>query len=144
MRLLRNEKALEAAKHFPVRGEIRASLLGAGIYVVGFSDYLKIGMSDRLIDRLLQLQESAPDQLILYATLRGGRELEAQLLGRFSMYRTRGEWFRHAGILKEWTDVKCVMPFYRLTSITGGLRDKQESRLATSARRSRRIGPDVL
>ncbi|WP_036010561.1 GIY-YIG nuclease family protein [Bradyrhizobium yuanmingense] len=125
MRLTSREKEAkrraEAEALFPVRGEIRASLREAGIYVIGFSDYLKIGISDCLIDRLIGLQNHLPEQLILYATHRGGRELEGQLHARFREYRTRGEWFKNTGILKEWTDAGCVLPFYRLTTITGGL-----------------------
>lgn len=60
---------------------------------------VKIGFSIAPEERLADLQTSAPDKLILVATVEGDMNREKRLHKRFANYRLTGEWFRLAGDL---------------------------------------------
>ena len=76
-----------------------------GVYVLGFDQYVKIGITTNLDMRMSGLQ--MPVDLTLYALLEGWRREELELHGRFSEYRLKGEWFRREGELAEWIEGGC-------------------------------------
>jgi Meiotically up-regulated gene 113 len=81
------------------------------VYVVGFSDYVKIGRSTDFQSRFLDLQQGVPERLIIYGTFpaRGKTsvELEARLHQRFIRHRASGEWFFRTGKLAAWIEDGC-------------------------------------
>lgn len=78
-----------------------------GVYVVGFGQYVKIGISTNISDRIASLQTAMPEKLELYAVLDGWAAEEMALHRRFVQYHAIGEWFRRAGELAEWIDGGC-------------------------------------
>jgi hypothetical protein len=81
-------------------------LLGE-VYVAGFHDFVKIGITKNVARRMRQLDQGLPAALILYAHFPGGAPEEAELFARFHPYRLRGEWFRKEGSLATWIDEGC-------------------------------------
>jgi Meiotically Up-regulated Gene 113 (MUG113) protein len=77
-----------------------------GLYVIGFGQYVKIGITTNLDSRLAQLQ--IPEELSEYALfVNGWRREELELHRRFAAYRVRGEWFKKEGELAEWIERGC-------------------------------------
>lgn len=74
----------------------------AGIYIIGFSNYLKIGWSDAVLDRIEYLQQFMPEKLTLCGIIEAEQRVEFIAHRRFSAYRLRGEWFRNDGEIKAW------------------------------------------
>jgi hypothetical protein len=75
----------------------------AGVYVLGFDNYIKIGMSADVIQRINEIQTWLPAKVFVHCIFVGdGRETEKMLHDRFSRYRLRGEWFKHEGALADW------------------------------------------
>lgn len=75
----------------------------AGVYVIGFLTFVKIGKSLDVVARLGGLYQSLPLTIKVHHVFEGkGRPLEKKLHERFSNYRTRGEWFRNEGALADW------------------------------------------
>lgn len=64
------------------------------VYFVKCARFVKIGFSERLELRLLELQRNNPHQLTLLAAYYGGRGVEAFFHGYFSPLHVRDEWFR--------------------------------------------------
>jgi hypothetical protein len=54
---------------------------------------IKIGRADDLAKRLVGLQTSRPDKLVVLAAAQGSLACEKALHHRFSQYREKGEWF---------------------------------------------------
>jgi hypothetical protein len=80
----------------------------AGVYVVGFEGYIKIGMSADVTHRLAAIQDWLPVKIVVHEILVGeGRACEMALHERFSAYRLRGEWFRLEGALADWVKGGC-------------------------------------
>jgi predicted DNA-binding transcriptional regulator AlpA len=80
----------------------------AGVYVIGFSEYIKIGMSANVTDRLAAIQDWLPVKMTVHQIfVTEGRRLELDLHHRFSEYRLRGEWFRLEGRLAAWIETGC-------------------------------------
>lgn len=79
------------------------------VYVVGFADYVKIGWSAVVRERLFEIQKHAPEKLVLYALFAGREATERELHGRFRGLRLRGEWFALTNYLKEWVYDGCPM-----------------------------------
>jgi hypothetical protein len=71
-----------------------------GVYVLGFGDYIKIGVSANIDERMITLQTPEPVQL--HALIDGWLSDEAELHRRFAKYRLQGEWFRKEGELADW------------------------------------------
>jgi len=115
-----------------VKGNAGAPLSGPGVYVVGFDEYVKIGVSNCLYERILGLQETLPAELIVHAILEGGRKLERELHDRYQPYRLRGEWFRNEGTLKQWIEAKCIMPFFAMHVVSGGKRNDHSTNAGTT------------
>jgi DNA-binding XRE family transcriptional regulator len=78
----------------------RSTEVRKGIYVAGFAQYVKIGISTNVYERVAVLQ--TPEEMKVYAILDGWTRQERELHRRFAEYRLRGEWFRHEGELAKW------------------------------------------
>src|SRR4030042_1877657 len=64
---------------------------------------IKIGFTSREPENRVQdLQNANPYELVLLGTISGGKEEEAKLHGRFSDDRLRGEWFAPSEHLRSW------------------------------------------
>lgn len=71
------------------------------VYFIGTDDgRVKIGYSTDPEARLVALQTGAAGRLSLIAKMPGRYEDEKNLHIRFGRHRLRGEWFRHAGDLR--------------------------------------------
>jgi Meiotically up-regulated gene 113 len=82
-----------------------------GVYVVGFSEYVKIGCTDDFERRLKAVQDSAPEILTVYGLIPAGTfDVETALHHRFKSYRLHREWFRKAGELAAWIAEGCPSP----------------------------------
>lgn len=79
------------------------------IYVVGFAGYVKIGWSRKVNERLLDVQEGLPENLIVHALISGTCEMERDLHRVFADLRLEGEWFRLTGELARWIRQRCPM-----------------------------------
>lgn len=78
------------------------------IYVVGFDNYVKIGYTVNVKNRIAALQTAIPRKLVLYGTITGSSfEEEGKLHARFSAYRLEGEWFLREGELAAWIEEGC-------------------------------------
>ncbi|WP_409566694.1 GIY-YIG nuclease family protein [Methylobacterium sp. E-005] len=78
------------------------------IYVVGFAQYVKIGITQRDVQhRIAGIQTGCPEKLEIYATFPGGLLLEKELHRRFAEHRRQGEWFVREGELAEWIAGGC-------------------------------------
>jgi hypothetical protein len=64
------------------------------VYIIGFGDYIKIGWSTNVANRVRALQEGVPETLVVIAAFPGTQKSERNLHRLFSAHRTRGEWFR--------------------------------------------------
>lgn len=73
-----------------------------GVYIIGYGEYIKIGISRDIGARIATIQIGFPEKLHLYAVLDGWVREERQLHRRFSKYSTNGEWFKVEGELAEW------------------------------------------
>lgn len=74
----------------------------SGVYIIGFGDYVKIGVSASVGYRLRGLAMNLPEDLTVYAVLPGANRADERDLHRqFRHLRTRGEWFRKADDLME-------------------------------------------
>ncbi|WP_152621382.1 GIY-YIG nuclease family protein [Bradyrhizobium japonicum] len=80
----------------------------AGVYVVGFLSFIKIGKSLDVTARLGGIYQSLPLMIKVHHIFEGkGRPLERQLHERFSKNRTRGEWFKNEGEVAAWVEGGC-------------------------------------
>jgi hypothetical protein len=61
----------------------------------------KIGRAGKPKDRLRKLRTACSDDLLLIATLPGGRELESELHRALEATRIRGEWFEDSPLLQD-------------------------------------------
>src|ERR1700722_19662533 len=82
--------------------------LGSGhyghVYVIGFADYVKIGWSEHVEERLFDIQKHAPEELVLYTLFAARKATERRLHRRFNGLRLYGEWFALTHSLKEWVE----------------------------------------
>lgn len=97
----------ELDDYFPPRLPVHDKEIIKGVYVVGFSSYVKIGVSKDIYSRKIDLECGLPETLTVYATLEGWIPEERALHRRFAPYRTRLEWFRHEGELADWIKGGC-------------------------------------
>lgn len=78
------------------------------VYVIGFGDYVKIGFTTNLNNRLPVLQTGMPEKLTLYGTIADAEQAdERRLHRRFAAHRLQGEWFRKEGELAAWIEAGC-------------------------------------
>jgi len=77
------------------------------VYVVGFAGYIKIGFSRKARERVVEIQDGVPEDLMLYALIPGTMETERDLHARFHLQRLRGEWFGRVGTLAAWVKAEC-------------------------------------
>lgn len=54
---------------------------------------IKIGFSNKLVDRLASIQTGNPRELRLLGWLKGNQAKESEIQDKFANYRIRGEWF---------------------------------------------------
>lgn len=66
------------------------------IYFIECGDFIKIGFTYSLKQRMRAMQSSNPFDLRLMHKMRGSLAREAQLMAKFRHLRHRGEWFRKA------------------------------------------------
>jgi len=78
-----------------------------GVYVVGYGEYVKIGISRDVVARVAALQVGAPEEIRIIAVLDGWEAEERALHIRFEQYRLKGEWFRKTGDLADWIEGGC-------------------------------------
>lgn len=68
-------------------------------------EYLKIGYSEKITERLRTIQNSNPRPLIVLGLVGGGFHFEQSLHQHFSEHRVRGEWFRcHSDIMEAFSN----------------------------------------
>ena len=80
----------------------------SGLYVIQFMDFVKIGFSDKLLQRIAAIQDTLPLRIKVHSIIDGRtRKGEKALHRRFAEYRTRGEWFRFEGSLAAWIEGGC-------------------------------------
>lgn len=80
----------------------------ADVYVIKWTEFIKIGFSTDIRARLVGLQTALPTHLALLKIIEGAeRKRERQLHRKFAEYRTQGEWFRHEGRLAAWIEGGC-------------------------------------
>lgn len=78
------------------------------VYVVGFSNYVKIGFTSKSVEsRIASLQTGCPETLSVFSAFRGSKQYEAHLQRRFISFKTQGEWFRLEGDLRAWVEGGC-------------------------------------
>lgn len=77
------------------------------VYIIGFSDYVKIGWSMTVKSRLLSLQTAVPERIVVYGLIEGERNEESALHDRFRDCRLNGEWFRIDHRLQRWIEEGC-------------------------------------
>lgn len=86
----------------------RRPRIATKIYVVGFAQYVKIGITERDVQsRIAGLQTGCPEKLQVYAVLPGDLILEKELHDRFAALRRNGEWFLREGDLADWIEKGC-------------------------------------
>lgn len=86
-------------RHSPrPREQVRDGL----IYFAGYGDYVKIGFTTDLAQRLSELQTGAPEKLKIILAIPGTLRDEAAAHRRFARSRLKGEWFRRSGAIEEW------------------------------------------
>lgn len=66
------------------------------IYIVGYSEFLKIGFTTNVRKRLSAIQSSLPIVLTTYCIFAGSLEQEQNLHIKFAEFKLRGEWFRQS------------------------------------------------
>lgn len=64
------------------------------VYFIGNEDFIKIGVSDEIHNRISDIQTSFPFKIRVHLLIEGGFGLENELHRKFSTYSTYGEWFR--------------------------------------------------
>ena len=79
------------------------------VYVIGFADYVKIGWSENVRERLFDIQKHAPEELVVYRLFAAKKVTERKLQQRFTNMRLHGEWFALAHSLKGWVEDGCPM-----------------------------------
>jgi hypothetical protein len=79
------------------------------VYVIGFADYVKIGWSENVEERLFDIQKHAPEKLVLYKLFAATQGTERKLLRSFKDVRLHGEWFALTRSLKGWVEDECPM-----------------------------------
>ncbi len=79
------------------------------VYVIGFADYVKIGWSENVAERLFDIQRHAPEKLVLYTLFAARKKTERELHRKFKSLRLHGEWFALTRDLKDWVEDRCPM-----------------------------------
>jgi hypothetical protein len=91
-----------------LRGSSKETNYRSGLYVIQFMDFVKIGFSDKLLQRIAAIQDALPLRIKVHRIIDGPtRKGEKALHRRFAEYRTRGEWFRFEGSLASWIEGGC-------------------------------------
>jgi hypothetical protein len=77
----------------------RSKALRTVYFVEGVgSGLIKIGITDRLVDRLVALRVNSPMPVVLLLSIRATRRQERALQHRFAADHSHGEWFRADGV----------------------------------------------
>lgn len=64
------------------------------VYFIECGDFIKIGFSEAVEQRLEALQASTPYELVLLMSIPGTPDTERELHSRFADHRHKREWFR--------------------------------------------------
>lgn len=72
------------------------------VYFVVHGDYVKIGFSCRVRERISSIQIGFPEPLFIALVMFGGRDTEAALHERFASHRASGEWFKLSDEIREY------------------------------------------
>jgi len=78
---------------------------GAYVYIFGFSEWVKIGVTSNPRARFLALAGGLPGKLQIHLLFEGRRQDEQRLHRIFAHHRENGEWFRLAGNLASWVSL---------------------------------------
>ena len=74
-------------------------------------DFIKIGISTNVSQRLKSLQSSCPLELRMLRYIKGGPKDEQYLHNRFAKYIVRGEWYCKSKDLMDFIDGEKYTPF---------------------------------
>ena len=69
-------------------------------FLRSYNEFVKIGTSFQLDERVSKLQTSNPRKLHVQAVLEGSYQTEKGLHELFTKYRVRGEWFKYSEEIK--------------------------------------------
>lgn len=87
--------------------KFRADYAGT-LYVLRAGEFIKVGFTKGdVLDRIAALQTGCPTKLFLLGTGPGGRFIERELHKILKDYRSHGEWYRDAPIVRELTKRFC-------------------------------------
>ena len=75
------------------------------IYFIKHSDYIKIGFTTRIKQRLYDLQVSCPVKLEILGLINGSLENEKQYHNKFKHISISGEWFTYTKELENYIDL---------------------------------------
>ncbi len=75
-----------------------------GVYFLRAGNFIKIGFSTRVQERISMMQTGCPYELILLGTMQGSLKDEKNLHKKFSLFRARAEWFRAEAELLEYIE----------------------------------------
>lgn len=79
----------------------------SGVYFIFDGEFIKIGVSEKIISRLSELQTGNARRLVLLGYLEGGVELEQRLHLRFNHLRRNGEWFQDDAKIRTFITSSC-------------------------------------
>lgn len=82
----------------------------SGVYVIGYGDKVKIGITVDFKKRISTLQGAIPETLVEYGFINGATTKDERALHRrFSELRITGEWFRKEEPLESWIKNGCML-----------------------------------
>lgn len=89
-------------------------------FIQGHNKFVKIGTTNNLPKRLIELQNSNPVKLKLKAIMDGGYQTEAGLHFLFKKYRYKGEWFKYTRevewfirAVRKYPNINCIHSLHK-------------------------------
>lgn len=74
------------------------------IYFLGCAGFIKIGFTITMTQRLINIQTSNPNEVVLIHKMSGTLGREGEIHNAFGEFRARGEWFRDVPELRAYID----------------------------------------
>jgi len=102
-------------------------------FIRSYNEYIKIGTSINVDDRLKDLQTASPKNLKVQAVLEGSYTTESGLHELFEKSRVRGEWFKYTEEIK-WF-IRAVQMNPDMNNIYSLYRESQKMRIIAKAKR---------